>query len=401
MEEVNNRYIRDCITMKGKVEVSILFQKLLTVLKKPAVELYERKVHHYELDGIISSFKQFLDDEHENSKLAIWTRLDRLLENLPTANQKTAFRLIQDLRIQADAMSLEEKYAAKMEFFENIETQYSGKKSEKENDNSPLDKHDILVVCALYDPELESFLNLLENVTELIGPDLSSLFGRTYFSGTLKATNNQSLRVAALFQDKPGMVDCCGLTVLAIRYFRPKVVAMTGVCAGRETMSISQGDIIISSEVFTYDTGKVTDQGFMREPLWSSVPDNLIQRVRVSGHNIIEDIAAEIEKTAYIIEKPSFHIGVTACGSPVVDKEGLLEKIAGTHRKVLNLDMESFAILRAIELTDTRIMPLVIKGVMDFSKGKNDAFKRKAAFWSARFLQMFLERQFHSLKGIF
>ena len=56
-----------------------------------------------------------------------------------------------------------------------------------------------------------------------------------------------------------GMASAASLTTRAILAMRPKLVAMTGICAGR-TQKTSLGDIIIADQVYDYTAGKKSEQ---------------------------------------------------------------------------------------------------------------------------------------------
>jgi nucleoside phosphorylase len=201
-----------------------------------------------------------------------------------------------------------------------------------------------------------------------------------------------------MFQDRMGMVDCAILVARAVRVFRPAIVAMTGVCAGRSKASVRLCDLVVPSQIFTYDTGKHGEQGFQPEPLSVEVADSITRRVVAIGNSIIQRISSEIEATsAEDVYKPKIHTQVMACGSAVVDHEDIIKMIGDANRKVVGLDMESYAVLRAVKLCSPTTPTFVVKGVMDLGRRKRDVFKRKAAFWAASFLARFIAQEFESL----
>jgi hypothetical protein len=260
---------------------------------------------------------------------------------------------------------------------------------------------DVLVIAALFDPELEQFVARLLDKHELVGTAGSFLHGRTYYVGALNnrvAPEKNRLTVAALFQDRMGMVDCAALTANAVAWFRPRVAAMVGVCAGRAEQGVSLNDIIIPTSAFTYDTGKHHASGFQKEPMWADAHPHIMQRVNVRAKPILESMAAEI-RSAFpgSFQMPRVFTDVMACGVTVLDAPGLIDEIAAGHRKVAGVDMESYAFLRAVKLTNDSAKALVVKGVMDLAVQKSDLIKGQAASWAAAFLARFIESEYGSI----
>ena len=269
------------------------------------------------------------------------------------------------------------------------------------NEQASTSDCDVLIMAALFEPELEQFILRLPEARENVGRGEGFLSGRTYYSGLLKSRHGnceRPIKVIALFQDRMGMVECAAVISNAIAVWRPRLVAMTGVCAGRAEAGVKLNDVIVPSAVFTYDTGKRTAAGFLREPLWADLSSRVIQRVRVRGNAILREMAVEI-RAAFPgdLTMPAIHTDVMACGSSVIDLPGVIGKIAGVHRKVVALDMESYALVRATQMSDSRVQAVIVKGVMDLSHEKSDGVKTQAAAWAASFLTRFIESEFEAV----
>jgi nucleoside phosphorylase len=266
------------------------------------------------------------------------------------------------------------------------------------------DTADVLVIAAMYDPELTALLPRIVPFKDLVGTTQSGLPDITYFVGSIpRITEAESspVSVAALFLTRTGLTDCASLVASGIRVFRPRLVAMTGVCAGRRTMKVKKNDIIVPASSFTFDSGKYSESEFEKEPHWADASIRIIQRVRSVDHAILDDAIRQIESTQLArVRRPSVHYDVMACGSSVVDKTGMIDQIAAdTHRKVAGLDMESYAFLRSATITDPSVNRIVVKGVMDYSTGKSDTGKARAAFWAAAFLTGLIKMDFDQLVG--
>ncbi len=268
---------------------------------------------------------------------------------------------------------------------------------------SRTDTADVLVIAAMYEPELTAFLQRMAPFEDFVGTTKSGLPDVTYFVGSIAKSSPQvsSVSVAALFLTRTGLTDCASLVASGIRVFHPKLVAMTGVCAGRKAMGVQKNDIIVPTSSFTFDSGKYNEQEFKREPHWAETSTRVVQRVRSLERPVLDDVIRQITTSLPArIRRPTVHYDVMACGSSVVNKDGMIDHIADdSHRKVTGLDMESYAFLRSAILTDSTIPRIVVKGVMDNSTGKSDRVKAQAAFWAAAFLAGLIKMDFDQLVG--
>lgn len=393
-----------------------LLEKIFRRLEKSSTKdkTYRSLIRQNEIEQCVKALTSFLDGGKEKDKAIFVKKLERLVENeLDLFGDKK--QLKRDAHEIANIRMSTEDRSAVLALLNKSETPIialSSFRREKPYMSPKEQPHpatgeasetsenfDILVVCALYDPELQFFLSMVEDEEEFTDQLPRIEIKRTYYKGTLAPKGSSStrpLRIVALSQDDTGMVDCAALTLEGILAFRPRLVAMTGVCAGRRDMGVQKGDLIIPREVWTYDTGKYTESEFKPEPKRCRVNDLVRQRIRRKGPEIVEEIAFELDSPGegYV---PKIHTELMACGSAVIDREGMLEEIAHQHRKIVGLDMESYALLRAIELADKQITGMIVKGVMDFAADKTDEMKERAAFWSASFLAKFLSSEFHAL----
>ena len=351
----------------------------------------------YELAGAMDLLKHFLalgDKQTLNEGI---TRLERVFARRGKVDREWGKTSIARLRILAEDMQPSDREITPEADSTSLQPLVSS------NPILPT-PCDVLVVAALLDPELTAFLRCLSDVEQVVGALDGELPSVTYYRGTLKAPDKQpgdvrKLSVAALFQDRTGMVDCAVLVTRAVRVFRPMLVAMTGVCAGRGKAGVRLCDLVIPSEVFTHDTGKQGDLGFQAEPLWVEVSDRICRRVKATGETILERLGKEIQSTyPEHLQKPRLHTEVMACGSAVIDHKDTMTRVGDAHRKVVGLDMESYAVLRAVKLCSPMTPAFIVKGVMDLGTKKRDRVKSKAAFWAGSFLARFISQEYDSLR---
>jgi nucleoside phosphorylase len=365
------------------------FERLMTEIRNPEVEGNWQRLHEQQARDLHRLFEEFLNDNARSGNIdAIVGKADRLISNLAEKRQSIAGVALTEFKFYTDRWKNQEGNDP----HGNVVAMPRG----VEHGEAKWWKYDVLVVCALHDPELETLLDCLGKYKEQVGQIGAVLSGWTYFTSDLplRRDSSESLSLVAVAQDKMGMVDCAALTVECIRYFCPRLVAMTGVCAGRGSMGVKTGDLIIPSGVFTYDTGKFTDGGFEKEPRWCSTGHAVMQRVKIKAGDILRELADDFRRFSGETAEVRVHNDIMACGSSVIDREGMLDEIAETHRKVVGLDMESYGLLRATELIDQRISGLIIKGVMDLSTRKTDSHKRRASLWAAQFLVRFLASEY-------
>jgi len=350
------------------------------------------KSSNFNIDEIIAGIKIIIGNANKGNRYSIMANaykaeieIDKIAKVLKVDYENSLEQCVVKINQLIDELPPKDKSKAKI-----LITQLKTTKTKNQMDKNYCKNIDLIVVAALYDPELKAFLQLLDDCKE----EKIFLPGSTneiiFYDGLLR-DNEKKIKVGALFQDQMGMTDCSALVVNAIHLFQPKVIAMVGVCAGRSEMGVKRNDIIIPSWAFTYETGKHTDKGFKKEPYWCEVNSNIIRRARVNGPNIANSIIDNINKVFPAnLQSIDLHFDVMACGSAVVDKQGMINEIGEVHRKVVGLDMESYAFLRSAKITNSSINSIVVKSVMDLASKKDDSYKNQAANLAAQFLSKFV-----------
>ncbi|GAX35137.1 hypothetical protein NIES3585_11430 [Nodularia sp. NIES-3585] len=89
------------------------------------------------------------------------------------------------------------------------------------------------------------------------------------------------------------------------------------------------------------------------------------------------------------------------CGSAVVADAAMIEEIVLTERKLLALDMESYAVALATSLSTTptkRVEFFIVKSVVDFANSlKGDTHHDYSCYVSAAFVKKFVDRYYRQL----
>ena len=253
--------------------------------------------------------------------------------------------------------------------------------------------YDYLFITALYKAEFE-YLKLFCDFKEE-----NSIKERenTHHIGTLKFDTTK--KVVAIHQLKTGMVDAAILTAEMIARYKPKTVVMTGVCGGNPNKNdLSIGDIIIPISIFMFEKGKkVIKDG-------KTILLNELDVVNIQGGLLTQILNKEEE----ILKKMKAHFAILnqlpkgfnpvnlkihtdksmACSTAVIDAKGYFEQvIISKDRNSIGVEMESYAVARACQLSEQKPNCLIIKSVMDKTRFKTDEGKRLAGQTSAKMLE--------------
>lgn len=357
---------------------------------------YDSLADAYDLSAAKDAVERFTKSGIAADFRAAERRLSSLVERFPAKGREEGRRLLLQLADIARRLTNQELSA--------VSESWGHDPPDSSTAVDRTHASDVLVIAAMYEPELSVFLDRIAPFRDFVGTEESGLAEITYFVGSLTrgdgGTGAAPISVTALFLSRTGLTDCASFVASGMRVFRPRLIAMTGVCAGRRAMNVKRNDVIVPASSFIYDSGKYTDLGFEREPHWSDASTRVIQRVRSLGETVVDGVMSQLNASLPArVRRPKIHYDVMACGSSVVDKEGMIDEIAGTSRKVVGLDMESYAFLRSAALTDSSVPRIVVKGVMDLATGKTDAVKAQAAFWAAAFLSGLIRLDFEQLVG--
>lgn len=192
-----------------------------------------------------------------------------------------------------------------------------------------------------------------------------------------------------------GLVDAGILAGQCIEKFKPKVVAMSGICAGFPERA-ELGQLLVSELAYEYQSGKWTEDGFSQEPYQVPISENM----RILALELLEDsdLLQRLE-TGWQSDRPSKmtspKLATFTSGSAVIASSELIDQVATHHRRVSGLDMEVYAVLRAAHIARCKPDFICAKTVVDLAGGgKDDALHPYACTISARFLVEILQRYF-------
>jgi nucleoside phosphorylase/CheY-like chemotaxis protein len=251
---------------------------------------------------------------------------------------------------------------------------------------------DIAIVCALRTPELQAVLKLpwewsaakpIDDVTFVHEGKIGQ--GDTY------------LRVVATSAPRMGMVSVAILASKLISLVRPKVLAMTGVCAGVKG-KVRIGDVVLFDPSWDYQSGKrVRDR---ENTQFSIAPNQLCVPEAVRAH--VEQLKGDSAALADIASRwgeeapavPRVVVGPGASGSAVLADGEVVSEIKEQHRELCAIEMEAYGLYAAAHAASPpQPLTFALKGVCDFADpDKDDQFQAFAAYASAAVLRLLFER---------
>jgi nucleoside phosphorylase len=252
--------------------------------------------------------------------------------------------------------------------------------------------YDVGVVTALQ-KEIKPFMQLRWHWSPItfFGDHLS------YWQGSTVSRSGQ-IKVAAVCAPSMGLSSASIATTRLIERYRPRLLVMGGITAGIRG-KVALGDVICADPTWDWGSGKyVRDNGgpkFLPSPYQIGITPDLRSRLgKLQG-----DVAslATIREEWPNTPPPTplkLHIGPMASGASVLADTEMAERIRTTHRELLGVEMETYAVYHAAaEAASPRPLAISLKGVCDFADPeKDDEFQGYAAYTSAQVIKAAVEQ---------
>ena len=238
-----------------------------------------------------------------------------------------------------------------------------------------------IIVCAL-DKEANAYIEAGYEVGE-----------RTVLDGiTCRKININNKKGLITIAPRMGLVSSAILCSRAIDIFKPKLICMSGICAGIEGKSKIY-DVIIPEICHQHDSGKWTDDGFI--PELYGIQLNHETKLKLDGltkkDNFIEKV-----KGGLLLQRDEFpedcndlefdvYLAAASSGSAVVADSAVLANISNQHRKKTAFEMEAYALYESARQSSISPKFFSAKSVVDngnFAKG--DEYHRMACILSAK-----------------
>ena len=177
---------------------------------------------------------------------------------------------------------------------------------------------DVVVVCALQTPELDQVLALPWNwdPKPTVLPDATFVHQGWFLDAT-----RRRYTVAAAHAPRMGMVSSALLGASLIQHLRPRLIAMTGICAGVRG-KVGLGDVLLADPSWDFQSGKRVRDGdassLAGRAHQLAAPDRVrkllqeLQRERSGVQALCEAFGSRRPNDAGI------KVGPVACGSAVL-----------------------------------------------------------------------------------
>lgn len=249
---------------------------------------------------------------------------------------------------------------------------------------------DLALLCALESPEFEELVKLPWNWSPA-RPIHDYLFVR---DGWFEA-GGKRITVAASFSTRMGMVESALKASIIISKLRPKVIAMTGICAG-VSGKVKLGDVLFADPVWDFQNGKHVKEGddykFKISP--HHLPASYAMRTFVeqlrSDKGFLESLPSLYSEDCKY--RTELKLGPVASGSAVLADGRIIQGIKDQQRDLIGVEMEIYGVYAAALTSSPAPKYFALKGVCDFADtDKDDEAQRYAAYASARVLQKLFE----------
>jgi nucleoside phosphorylase len=220
--------------------------------------------------------------------------------------------------------------------------------------------------------------------------------------GTLKFRNERVLRCGLACISEMGMAPAAATQAISV--FRPRLLAMLGMCCGFAVEECASPrkfmDAIVVRQVACWEEGKYVDQSKsgseFRNRAKSRMVDDTIrdavdEAVEQSAEAILPKLRRFSEQTEYrkirehfgaaeVRDVPDVRFGMLVTGSSVIADEAMVREILHRHPSAIGLDMELYGVYTAADRSlGRRPSVLGVKGVADFGHAEKDDFAQKGA----------------------
>lgn len=208
-----------------------------------------------------------------------------------------------------------------------------------------------------------------------------------------RAVTPSGKKIIAVQQSQMGMVGAATTCGASISYFKPRLIAMVGIAAGNADR-VNLGDVIVAESSWDYGSGKLVKKdehyALSPDPHYITINSKIRSYFSNMGNELLGKIQKEWEKAHNSIteEKARLLVGALPSGAAVIQTEDLISEYIEPHnRKMLGLDMETYAIYYVADNSPCEPLFVSVKAVSDFANSqKNDDYQDYAAYLSVQIL---------------
>ncbi len=192
-----------------------------------------------------------------------------------------------------------------------------------------------------------------------------------------------------------GLVHTAIASTYAIAKFKPKIILMSGICAGISGKT-NIYDLVIANPCHQHDAGKQTPDGFEPEVRAIHVPNTLLAKITKFKKEIqIEELISNLNLDNFSKKSPpSILIAPSSSGSSVIADKEYTQRIISQQRKLASFEMEIYSLYASAYIFDN-VDFFAMKSVVDNGdENKSDDYQENAAIISAEVCTNFIEYYF-------
>lgn len=178
-----------------------------------------------------------------------------------------------------------------------------------------------------------------------------------------------------ILSPKVGPIDAAVTSSKAIQRFEPKLICMSGICAGIPE-NVKLGESILVEEVWDHQSGKF-NKGGLTPTIYQTSMCNSDAVVICSSVKDDGELINKVSSLAKLLGVESCELvrGPMVTGSTVIAEVSKRDEIKAQQRKIMGIDMEMVSVYRSAELNFNHIKVFGIKTVIDLADGdKNDTY---------------------------
>lgn len=221
----------------------------------------------------------------------------------------------------------------------------------------------------------------------LIARDRVKMDARVYWRGKLPLENGESYTIVVAQAADMANTDAALTTADMLHHWNPNAALLVGIAATTSPSKVKLGDVVVGSDVYYYERGKVARKRTMPEP--KSIPADLTlwNNMRSTEWDGEVDALRPDNSDARSMR----HYGVIACGEQVIADSVTRDRIAAVDRKILAIEMEGYGFSLAVWHSFEKVRHLDIRGICDDgSETKDDRWHEYAATAAASLAKQFL-----------